>query len=462
MTAPEIDLSGENITTVPEIDLSGEELSDRGNPRDTLKPISKFQLLLAKSALPIRAIETGAGLFPTSPLTTGLGEGLIRYGESGDLKTAIKTGLTAGGADAALMAATAGMSKIPGIKNLAKNALSSSGEFLAGIPKEAYRRILDNPNLLKGKFNPNEKFAELGKYFSKSLDELDRRLGSDVGGARDAALYNTTETASKLPEFSKTIESRYYPERGESALRKEQENLISKFGESMEPKIEVESSKILGQNGLPLQTTSIRTPTIGDKQRTIIALDGQINWHGTDNTTKLLLKQQRHLLNEELRKEAPDVAKANDAFSEMTTLKEKIGKTPLAEQNIEVLMHNLKHKTADKQDVIKELGRLTGTDVSEKAEDIWARDFFESVSPPKTTVTDGQKGMGNSLRTAIMTAAGTATAMGHLNPLSLMLAGSFSPLVHRTAIRHAGKLPAIGKLLRPTAGMAAGSFVGNE
>jgi hypothetical protein len=421
-TAKPTESSGFNPATAKPID-SG----------DKIKELSNVEMMMQRYGVPLlKGAQAIGGFFPTSPLSTGATEAGIKAIQGAKPMEALESGGKAGLADAAMMAATLGASKIPGVKGLVKKGASAAGEFLTGIPKDAYMRALNNPSLLKGKFNQKEEFAALGKKFSKSVQALEDKLGGKVGNAREDALKSEKPTVSRLGNLAEQQESKYFPEGRVPAVTKGEAGKLKEIGSSVSPKVEVKESKLLDSFGKPIKTETKITPTIADKQRAILALDGQINWDGTGDTATNLLKQQRNLLNDELRKEAKGVAIANDEYAGMMELKQMIGAQGLKEGNVETLVRNLMGKTQEKQEAIAQLGKMAGTDIGERQKDIWARDFFEGIMPSKGYTSGGNQGVGNLFR-------GVAIGATPTIPLKAALGASFSPLMHKYALKYGGK-----------------------
>jgi len=393
-------------------------------PQDTLKPVSQIQLLLQKyGTMPIRAAEMVGGLLPTSPLTTGLGEAAIRYGETGNIPSAAKAGLRAGGADLALMLVTAGLGKIPGVKQAAKEVASTAGGFLSAIPKDAYRHVLENPNLLKGEFNPKQAYADLGKEFSAAVQKAETQAGKDVGSAKIAALKNPQNIdETKAQNIINSID---------------EAKQMYQAGEKISPLASTDVQRLDD-----IKDALTKSPKTADVANIVEGLRDDLKYgSGRTSTTQGVLKNIQRNLIDTL---PEDLKNANKKYAELQDVLDTVGGQATGATTAESAIRNLQSKTLAKQEAIEKLGELSGSDITKKAKDVWSRDFFDQLLPAKGYTTGGQGG--NVFRAATL-------GMAAHNPAAMAaLSAAYSPVIHKYAIKYAGKA---GKLARPVAGMAA-------
>jgi hypothetical protein len=399
---------------------------------DTIKPMSKAQLMIQKyGTLPIRAAETVAGFSPVSPITTGLAEGALAYGNTASLPAALKSGLMAGGTDLALTLGTMGLGKIPAVKNVIKEGLSNIGG-LAGIPKKAYRTILDNPELLQGKFNSKESYAKLGKGLSESVEKAEEVFGGNVGKAKLSALknINTIDNKNISPILDSIKESKevFSPKGKLSAIDKGDMNRINEVEKALQKSKSVNDVALIVESLRgDLKYGSARTPT---GQQILKKVQGQL--------LKLL---------------PDDLKEANKQYSDLQEMLKEIGERSLGEQNVETLVRNLPNKTLARQEAIQKLGELTGTDIGKQQQDVWARDFFESWLPSKGYTSGGEGG--NVFRMGSF----SLPAFMHNPILAGVMGASYLPKVHKNVIKY--RKP-IGKALKTGAAITAGTIGGQE
>jgi hypothetical protein len=407
-TAKPIESSGFNPATAKPID-SG----------DKMKELSNVEMMMQRYGVPLlKGAQAIGGFFPTSPLSTGATEAGIKAIQGAKPMEALESGGKAGLADAAMMAATLGASKIPGVKGLVKKGASAAGEFLTGIPKDAYRHILDNPKLLNGKLNSKDAYAKLGKGLSESVEKAEDTFGRNVGTAKTSALKNMNpvkkESITPIIDSLKEARTIYSPKGKISPLDKSDLERMAQIEKAL--------SKNPSQSDISLIVESLRDDLKYGSTR-------------TPTSQQILKKVQSQLV-----KLLPDDLKAaNKQYAELQEMLKDVGERSLGEQNVETLVRNLPNKTLARQEAIQKLGELTGSDIGKQQKDIWSREFFDSLIPAKGYTSGGSQGVGNVARSALLGSMGTAAGLGAINPLALTAGAAFSPLMHKYALKYGVK-----------------------
>jgi len=392
-------------------------------------PLGKGKLLaqMAKTGLAYGASKTGQGLIEGKKLPEAISQG-VNAGKNAAL-------FTGGIAGAGKIGSLIGKTKVgkQGI-DLLKSGASTAGEFLTGVPKDLYKRALNNPLLLKMRTNKDtisKEYDEAGKMAQSAINDLTKKA-SQATRAENQALKQIGKNKKRvsvtdiMQQIDDIKSANKYD--GIQVLEGRDLSLLNRQKKLL--------AKLESQGGAtPAQMHAIKKK-----------IDMQVEF--SPETVKkyssggeAALKEIRHALNKKLRENSPRYAKVNDIASEVFQLKGSL-QTKLKDESVARNLRNLESKDEATKELFKKLNDFAPKDKKflDKVKDTKTREAFNELIPGKGYTTGGNQGVGNIARAGILGSL-------YKNPLAAgAVATTFSPVVHRGLIK---TLSNVGKLSEP-------------
>ncbi len=306
----------------------------------------------------------------------------------------------------------------------AKEIGAFSGSAATGMPQKSYKAALDDPSLLKGKWDPAI-WNKLGKKAQNAMNWLEKETGKAVGQEKDIIRKATKFAETK--KFTSQIDD----------LMKQ-----SKFGKIQT----LNKSDIKNINELKGLLKSAKT--LEELQGVKEIAQGMTKF-GSETVKKsstrgqAIIKQVTSSIKDDIAEAAPKLKEANKKFADIKNLKDLL-KTELKDKSVARNLRNLVKK--EDSDYVVGLFK----ELSDKAPNkykfintlkkVSARSDFERFMPGTAGGSGSPAGAGNIVRAGAIY-AGTP-----------LLAPLISPMAHKGAIKGiAGAPKAIPKWLLKTA-----------
>jgi hypothetical protein len=344
-------------------------------------------------------------------------------------REALDAGVSAGAVALALPIATGQVKALAGkLASVSKKSVAKINEVLNGIPAKDYsfalERELQGKSIFKGPFDSQRTFDAIGKRAQKAMLHISREAGSAVGAETKAlrGIEQKIDTSRALDKVDDLLNQSSFE--GETALKKADIKIIDEIrkklsanGGQMSPgKMHVIKRKIwneLPSRSFPSQTVS-KASTEGQG----------------------ILKQIGNAVNQELRAVSTGYAAANDRFSKIKNIEDRI-RTQLGDKNVARNLKNLYRKDLSTQSLFEEVNELApkGFKFMDQIRAANARDVFSQIAPGLGGGSGGLQGAMNILRGSLI-----ATRPSPLAATALAVAAS--PRLGGVAgVKAAGAIP---------------------
>jgi hypothetical protein len=367
-------------------------------------------------------------------------------------------GLPAGGALAkgALKAKWLGSKAYPPVATAAKKAYgmarksmgpvkdvaSQVGSFLSSIPKESYKRALNNPNILK-RNTSDEAFDALGKRAQDAINYVKKEAGKVV--EKEANIVRATEgnfnTDDTVKWIKDLLKEHHYGTRYSYAKKKQGTGLFNPADVGNLGKGEIRKDHIttLTSHDRKLMSKVIRqirgAPSaeniLGTKrfiQRNVDFDPNRVK--KTSSVGESVLKQISERLGQSLDELSPKLKEANKGYKDVMIAKDAI-KRLTTDARIESFFKNIDKRPIHIQDQLAHIDKVAPKrhKFLTKLKDMDASKAFKEIFPGQGGGSGSAEGSANIMRSMAL--------LGRLGGawLKPTLAPSFSPLAHKVGIK---------------------------